>query len=233
MPEGNENDTKRLIRETATRLFREKSFEAVTLSDICKASGINKHTFYYYYKSKDELLKKFYCFPWSLTAAEATAILTSDNCVDQIWLIIDKYVDYTKTTGVHIIRQILIKNLTHDVGTFHISDEMREISKLEISIIKKGQQNGQFHNTSDPRVLVVLLHQVLHSMGLMWAIFHGEFDLSKSARFLLENLLDVDASYRVTNEKDLDTFMDLFKGMIQTNQTHHSSDSDTTKHSKS
>ncbi|NLG92305.1 MAG: TetR/AcrR family transcriptional regulator [Clostridiales bacterium] len=214
MPEGNENDTKRLIRETATRLFREKSFEAVTLNDICKASGINKHTFYYYYKSKDELLKEFYCFPWQLTPAEVTAILTSDNYVEQMFLIIEKYTDFVKKTGVHIIRQIFIKNLTQDVGTFRVSNDILEIAKLEMSIIKKGQQHGQFHNTSDPKVLVVLLHQVLHSVSLMWAVFHGEFDISRSARYLLEGLLDVDASYRITDEQDLDKFTNLFNGII-------------------
>lgn len=210
MTDENENETKKLIRETATRLFREKSFEAVTLGDICRASGINKHTFYYYYKSKDDLLKYYYNFPWELSATEAADILTTENYVDQLWLIVQKFADYIQTTGVAIVRQIFIKNLSQDMGTFRISHEMREMCRLEMSIIKKGQQSGQFRNHADPKVLVILLVQMLDSLGLLWAIFQGEFNFGTYARFLLENLLDVDPPYRTSSEESIDDFTGLF-----------------------
>lgn len=211
MTDENENATKRLIRETATRLFREKSFESVTLGEICRASGINKHTFYYYYKSKDELLKYYYRFPWLLSAAETSDILTSDNYVDQLWLITQKFTSYIETTGVPIVRQIFIKNLAEDVGTFRISREMREICRLEMNIIKKGQQSGQFRNHADPKVLVVMLEQMLYSLSLLWTVFRGEFNFGTHARFLLENLLDVDTPYRTSPQNSIDDFTDLFK----------------------
>lgn len=205
-----DNPTKKLIRETATRLFREKSFENVTLNDICRASGVNKHTFYYYYKSKDDLLKHYYFFPWHLSAAEATAILTSDNCMEQIWLLVQKYIDYVNTAGVQIVRQILIKNLTEDVGTFRVGDEMKEILRLEYTIIKKGQEHGQFRNKANPMVLAILMIQVMYSNGLLWAIFQGDFNAEKCIRFFLENLFDVEDSYRTTSEKDFKSFSSLF-----------------------
>ena len=55
-----ENSTKRKIREVALKLIDEKGYENVTLKEICKISGINKHTFYYYFKSKDDLLNEYY-----------------------------------------------------------------------------------------------------------------------------------------------------------------------------
>ena len=207
----NEKATKRLIRETATRLFREKSFEAVTLADICQASGVNKHTFYYYFKSKDELLQYYYSFPWNLSAAEVTNILTSDNYVDQLWIIIKKFTDYIQKAGVAIMRQILIKNLTEDVGTFHMKSEICEIFKLMISILQKGQQAGQFRNQTDARVLIILLQQVLFSVGLTWTVFKGDFDFSVRAHFLIEHLLDVDERYRSTTEEDFRKFTEIFE----------------------
>ena len=219
MTDGDDNATKKLIRDTATRLFREKSFEDVTLSEICKASGINKHTFYYYYKSKDELLKHYYHFPWRLTAAEAADILTSENYMDQIWLIVQKYIDFVNTAGVQIVRQILIKNLTKDVGTFRVGDERKDMLRLEISIIKKGQQCGQFGNRTNPVVLAILMQQILYSNGLLWAIFQGDFDVEKCLRFFLENLLDVEESCRKTSEKDLQSFTSLFPEIPKENRS--------------
>jgi|GEM_PF-142998 AcrR family transcriptional regulator len=203
---GNDNATKKLIRDTATRLFREKSFEAVTLHEICRESGINKHTFYYYFKSKDELLEYYYTLPWNLTASEATEILTSDNYVDQLWLIVRKFINYMQKTGVEIMRQIIIKNLTQDKGTFLPNSEMWEIFRLEVSIVKKGQQAGQFRNHGDPKVLVMVIQQILHANCLMWSVSRGDFDFDAFVRFLIENLLDVDNSYRTTSENILDDF---------------------------
>lgn len=210
MLDGYDNATKRLIRETATRLFHEKSFEAVTLSDICRASGVNKHTFYYYFKSKDELLESYYRFSWTLSAAQVTAILTADTCVDQLWLIFQRFINYINTTGVSIARQIMIKNLTDDMGTFHLGDGMRELCRLQVSIIKKGQQTGQFHNQADATALVILLQQVLISVSTVWTIFRGEFNCETYTRYLMENLLDVDQAYRITSEESIRDFTDLF-----------------------
>ena len=211
MQEGRDNETKRLIRETATRLFQERSFEQVTLHDICRACGINKHTFYYYFASKDELLQRYYNVPWNLTAAETTEILTSDNYIEQVWLIVSKFLDHYSQIGAPIFRQILIKNLTSDVGTFRVKEETKDLFKLEVSIIKKGQDCGQFRNRSDPHVLAILIQQVLYSCGLMWAIFEEEFEAKKIARFLLENLLDVEDKRRIASEDGLRIFTKIFK----------------------
>lgn len=46
-----ENATKKKIRKVALNLINEKGYDNVTLKEICEASGINKHTFYYYFDS--------------------------------------------------------------------------------------------------------------------------------------------------------------------------------------
>ncbi|MBE6493316.1 MAG: TetR/AcrR family transcriptional regulator [Methanosphaera stadtmanae] len=45
------------IMETTYKLCTEKGFNNVSLSDICKKSGIGSGTLYYYFKSKDELME--------------------------------------------------------------------------------------------------------------------------------------------------------------------------------
>ncbi len=45
------------IMETTYELCTEKGFNNVSLSDICKKSGIGSGTVYYYFKSKDELME--------------------------------------------------------------------------------------------------------------------------------------------------------------------------------
>jgi AcrR family transcriptional regulator len=45
-----------LITQTGLRLFRENGYEETTLDAIAAASGISRRTFFYYLKSKEDLL---------------------------------------------------------------------------------------------------------------------------------------------------------------------------------
>src|SRR6516225_5412583 len=49
-------ENKRVILEAASRLFRERGFEAVTVTDIMKSAGLTHGGFYGYFQSKDDLI---------------------------------------------------------------------------------------------------------------------------------------------------------------------------------
>ena len=104
-----ENSTKKKIREVALKLIDEKGYENVTLKEICEVSGINKHTFYYYFKSKDDLLNEYYKIPCELTSYDLAEIMTADSNVEKLWLLSKTFVDFVQNSGVSIIKQILIK----------------------------------------------------------------------------------------------------------------------------
>jgi AcrR family transcriptional regulator len=63
IPQGQEGKRERKRRDTLTRiadaglcLFIERGYDATTLDDIALAAGISRRTFFYYFKSKDEIL---------------------------------------------------------------------------------------------------------------------------------------------------------------------------------
>ena len=53
-------DTKRKIFETAAGLIRQKGYAQVTVSEICRAAGIAKGSFYVYYQSKEDIVRESY-----------------------------------------------------------------------------------------------------------------------------------------------------------------------------
>jgi len=198
-----ENSTKKRIREVALNLFNDKTFEKVTLNDICAASCVNKHTFYYYFKSKDELLKDYYKIPSKLTSYDLTTILTADSYVEQLWILNKCFLDFIEDSGVSIVRQLIIKNLKDDVGTFKISEEKKEMLKLQCEIIRKGQANEEFLNKTDPEVLVILLKQITHSTAVSWSLKNGNFDFKTAVRYMYEMIFDVAPKYREVNEYNI------------------------------
>lgn len=49
-------ETRQRITQSGIGLFVEKGYEATTLDDIAAAAGISRRTFFYYFKSKDDIL---------------------------------------------------------------------------------------------------------------------------------------------------------------------------------
>lgn len=53
---GRVSDAKVRLLEAAIDLVWSRSYGAVTVDDICEAAGVKKGSFYYFFKSKDELV---------------------------------------------------------------------------------------------------------------------------------------------------------------------------------
>ncbi len=54
--ERKRRQTRQRIAETGLKLFTANGYEATTLDAITQASGISRRTFFYYFKSKEEIL---------------------------------------------------------------------------------------------------------------------------------------------------------------------------------
>jgi AcrR family transcriptional regulator len=54
--ERKRRETLKRIAETGLRLFIEKGYEGTTLEEIAEAAKISRRTFFYYFKSKEEVL---------------------------------------------------------------------------------------------------------------------------------------------------------------------------------
>lgn len=50
--------TKQQLTNALILLCEEKNYYDITISDICTCAGVNRSTFYHYYNSKDDLLRK-------------------------------------------------------------------------------------------------------------------------------------------------------------------------------
>ena len=52
--------TKKKIFETAVSLIKEKGYNNITISEICKTAGVAKGSFYVHYKSKEDIVRESY-----------------------------------------------------------------------------------------------------------------------------------------------------------------------------
>ena len=143
------------IIETAGKLFEEKGYEQTQVQDIVNEIGVAKGLFYYYFKSKDEVM-------------EELADRYADTIIDAVNKLIDK--DITTFDKINRIFQIFIdsaekksgifmgilnvKNgITHERIFFNVGKKM---VPLVTELILSGNDNGEC-NCSDPKFITEFL----------------------------------------------------------------------------
>lgn len=188
-----ENSSK-LIAECAFNLFRKQGFTATTVADICNAAGITKTTFYYHYKSKQELLQTGLLRPVLADSITLQHIFAAESCWKQLWLLTDNAIKNYLSVGPEIVREILQMNLIKNIGTFDIPGE--EFFQITEPLVLRAQASGEIRNHSKPASLIFQCWKIQTGCILLWCIKGSDFDLRREFLRALEVAYDVSPEYR-------------------------------------
>ena len=195
-----DNETKRRIIQVSLALIKEKGYDQVTLNEICAAAQISKHTFYYYFSSKEDVLRGFFEIPKEITTQRLMSILEADSGVEQLWKLMEPHIDFFHEQGPEVVKRIFIANLNRDQGTFNLPHKDDSIPRAEAAIIKKAQDNGEIQNKADCRLLLGACMSALIGVAAKWCISDAAFSLKKATRANLEAILDVRLDLRKSGE---------------------------------
>ena len=156
-------NTRILIIEKAFLLFLKKGFKVVKLSDIERAAGITKGTFYYHFTSKEEVLKegliRYYDMIDKQRSMEFNSITTLREYVDLTIRKMSGIHNYTAKSFTSEIPEVLSLSLLVEVIALFpelkkvtIVSKMQRLSKLE-QLILEAKKRGELRNDADTSVL--------------------------------------------------------------------------------
>ena len=143
------------IIETAGKLFEEKGYEQTQVQDIVNEIGVAKGLFYYYFKSKDEVMEE-------LADRYADAIIDAVNKLidkdiatfDKINRIFQIFIDSAEKKYGIFMGILNVKNgITHERIFFNVGKKM---VPLVTELILSGNDNGEC-NCSDPNFITEFL----------------------------------------------------------------------------
>ena len=143
------------IIETAGKLFEEKGYEQTQVQDIVNEIGVAKGLFYYYFKSKDEVMEE-------LADRYADAIIDAVNelidkdlsTFDKINRIFQIFIDSAeKKSGIFMGILNMKNGITHERIFFNVGKKM---VPLVTELILSGNDNGEC-NCSDPKFITEFL----------------------------------------------------------------------------
>ena len=162
------------IIQTATKLFKEKGYSAVTMRDLASAMGMKAASLYNHINSKQDLLKAIIISLAEEFTQGMTLIKDSDNtAIEKLNLIVALHVDITtkNTYGM--------ASLNND--WMHLEDQLTYYLQLRkgyeqdfVAIIKTGISSNEIVNTN-PEVIMFSILSTLRSLYL-WMPKKEELD---------------------------------------------------------
>ena len=165
------------IVEAALKLFKERGFAAVRISDIAKEAGVGKGTVYEYFSSKEELLIKACILSCSESGDEIEAILENEQNLNNPVKIVHRTLEV-------VLNRLLSKTSDENKMLYELSvlaagnPDLREMvqESFEVKLnhwqdmivndYKRGLESGHFRAVAEPQELARFLVAAVD--GIIW-----------------------------------------------------------------
>lgn len=177
------------ILQSAVRLFVTKGYHAATLQDIADELGLTRPAFYYYFRSKQEILE----------AICRKAVEAADAVVNQAL----KLPAASNAQAVRQTLQAYAAYIAADITTAIMMRNYEEMSPGEkqrlttrrrarqdkvLALVKKGIRAGEF-SSAQPKIAVLSAFEAIHSVH-SWYDDEGPLSREKVSTILVDQILN-------------------------------------------
>lgn len=182
--------TKEMILRIAFKLFMERGFVEVSISELIKAAGITKKRFYYHFDSKDqlicEIIEKLF-LPYFNDIIEISS--EDDDCSkDRFQKIFQRYAEIKhylqNNLGIRVINYRSIIGLMvegikdYKATTNYIVDfNNRLLEKIEY-VINEGQLFGEISSQVESKFISKYTFTLLQNSLVLW-VMNQNIDIKK------------------------------------------------------
>ena len=186
-------DTHTKIIENAMELFSEKGYDAASMNQIAKKSGVSKGDIYHHFESKEELLVNVCEYAWmNMTIKELynTSGLTKENFKD---VLAERGKSYIQTLKKDPMRKKLAialipvmlrdENIKNQLMSF-----IEPANKIAEKMIDKGIELGAINSNINKNLLIMELFMLLDAIE-MYVAFDVDFDLEAMWEDFIKKLL--------------------------------------------
>jgi len=191
LPREEIKDTKERIRECAILLFKEHGFDDVTVVQICQAAGVTKRTFYYHYKSKEELLYGITGYLGVKAESLLNSLAPQQTNVGILWTLMSFYSINSTDYGPNIIRQIyvhMVQGKTEEKFPYTMY-----LYNMVVNTIENAKRAGEISNPLPAEDIAFALYHSFRSVTITWATEDGAFDLVDAFRRVFDAVLGMKA----------------------------------------
>ncbi|MGE5678557.1 MAG: TetR/AcrR family transcriptional regulator [Pseudomonadota bacterium] len=197
------------IMKAAERLFNERGFENTAVSDIVQSIGVAQGTFYYYFKSKDDVFSAIAEDFFNEYLENFTMVVNNDKLktIEKLEIVFDKGLELMENNEG-------LMNYLHTRGNIELHEKVEKkfieyVTPMVIRIVGQGIEEKLF-NVDFPEEVVTFLMMGSHFLGdLNIYLEDRELYLKRlqAVAFVVQRVLGVDS---VTMDYFMGKFMDKF-----------------------
>ncbi|WP_026884026.1 TetR/AcrR family transcriptional regulator [Clostridium akagii] len=176
--------TKNKIYKNGVKLIIKRGYDNITVEQISKAAGVSVGTYYYYFKSKFELIREIYKKGDEYFLKEVAGKLKCSTLKDQIIEFFDAYASFNINNGID-----MVKNLYNPDNKMFITDG-RAMQQILVDIIEYWKNNGDLIKESSSieicRILFIAARGVIYN----WCLYDGSLNLNKEMNIVISKMID-------------------------------------------
>ncbi|ADU25756.1 TetR/AcrR family transcriptional regulator [Ethanoligenens harbinense] len=176
---GHAAQTQQDIFRVALELFRTTGYELTTIQDICEKANVSVGAFYYYYKSKEDVLNDSYR-QIDYTLNEKYAHVQFEDPVCGITEILCSLAGYVQEQGFRIPAQIYKKQIT--ATDRFMLDPNREYCILVSRLVAQACAGGRFSADYSEQTVTETILRMMRGILYDWCLHDGSYDLVQQAR---------------------------------------------------
>lgn len=196
MSASNSKNTEKII-DAALALFKEKGYADVSVSDISRAAGIPRSSFYSLFSGKDDVIIYMLQGFKSDYQQILTILASAQNDLERIWMIYDRYLKLTMDFGADLASTLMELELREKIGIFDFTEVL--VPWL-VTLVRNCQNAGMIRNRNSPENIVALGMRIAIGAAYEWCRTGGGFNLREKALSEHEILYDVPPEYRIYNK---------------------------------
>jgi AcrR family transcriptional regulator len=198
--------TKNKIIACGKQLILSKGFDNITVDAISKAADITVGTFYYYFKSKDDLLFEIMPKVEAYFASDEANKLQNAGSFEKI----TSYFSYFSAELSHHHSPDFLRKVFLSEKALYMLDQDR-ISP-GVQLIREGQQKGEITSSCSAEYIAKTIFSATRGICQHWATHPDSFPLAETTRDIVERLL---YTFLSDKERDMRSFF-RYKHIYQT-----------------
>ena len=191
------------IIQSALSLFSEKSFENVTIKDICQKAEVANSTFYYHFKTKEQLMDCLRMHAMRPRNKELFALAATHDLLERVLGTCTMCAQRAERSGWMLTAQYYKRRLSLESESEDLKALYAQERRTAQELIGYAQAEGLILNRADPEQLAKAAILLTNSVILNWCIARGSFDLLTQARENLMVLFHLKAQNQVVEKPSI------------------------------
>ncbi len=166
--------TEQAILRSALELSRVKSFDKVSIRDICRRAGITTGAFYHHFASKEDLLSRGFS-PLDTYMEEALRGHEDEPPVDRLWRILSAYAHFTEEQGTELVARYYARRLSTPSAAS--MDPTRFTLRAMLDCLREAEEQGLLAGGQSAEWVADFLFRHFRGMVIDWILHRGSYPL--------------------------------------------------------